>query len=139
MLSVTINIIINNTFKGVIASLIGGVVVPPFNILLKNVSFSSFFVPLDARRIRSLTRTGTTKVPIVTCKTFLGAMLRFLVVTFTVFVIVGRLGHFLPGPRPTPRPQLYPFYHRPVTSSTAHYPRYADRLPTAVSRGWPGR
>lgn len=132
IISVTINIIVNNTFKGVVSSLIRGIVVPPVKVVVNNISFSGQFVGLKGAPITALTRTGRVGIPIVTCKRFFGAVVSFLVVTFIVFLIVHRVGETFPGRRTTPT-HAYRFYGRPVTSSTAHYPRYATILSRA---GW---
>lgn len=69
------------------------------------------------------------------CNAFVNATLSFLVVTFVVFLFVGKVGILergASGPRrrrgSTPAAGVYPCYGDRVSVSTAEYPGYASIL-----------
>lgn len=118
ILSVTINIIVNNTFATVIATLIRSVVGPLVNLFF-GTSFSSIIVNLNNSDV------GVNR--------FIGSVVGFLVITFMLFIIVGFIGSLRGGPRRPTRPRrpaagIYPCYRDRVSVGTIHYPRYASGL-----------
>lgn len=100
IVSVTINVVVNNTFNGVMSSIINSVVVPTVNLLVKNMGFASLGVMLGRTMVSN---SGIISPTIsVGCKGFLRIAFSFVVVTFSVFVLMGKVGTLGGGGRRTP-------------------------------------
>lgn len=130
ILSLTINIVVNTTFRTVMASLADSVVSPVLNVF-NNIGFSRFRIAV-----------GNTAV---VCNGFVATMVGFLVVTFMVFLVMGLIGGIVSlnggaRSRRTPAAGGYPFYFDSVSVGTAGYPRYATSVVSlargASSGGW---
>lgn len=96
IVSLTINIVVNNTFTAVAASLIRSVVVPVITFVFNNrVGFGGVFLVLNStpRNVTVACSTlGRTNIPMLTCNDFVAILVGFLVLTFVVFVVIGVIG-----------------------------------------------
>lgn len=120
VVSVTINVVVNNTFADIIASLASGFVGPLLGFVANTTGCAN---------------TSVTDFTSSFVSTFIG----FVVVTFILFYLLGivgglarvnRRGRRIPT---TPAAGRYPCYYDRVSVGTAHYPRYASILRRGTS------
>ncbi|MBN1301191.1 MAG: large conductance mechanosensitive channel protein MscL [Melioribacteraceae bacterium] len=106
VIDMAVGIIIGAAFGTIVKSLVADVIMPPVGLLLGNVDFSNLFVVL---------KEGTVPGPYETLKaaqdagavslnygTFLNTIISFLIVAFSVFILIKNVNRFKKEEAPKP-------------------------------------
>lgn len=88
-----VGIIIGAAFGKVVSTLVSDVLMPPIGLLIGGVDFSALSIPVKA---------ATDGHPEVTIKygIFIEAIIDFLIITFTVFMVIKAFNRLRGGPQP---------------------------------------
>ncbi len=91
VVDMAVGIIIGTAFGGIVNSLVNDVLMPPLGMLIGMVDFSHLAITLHEK---------TGDFPAVTLKygVFLNAIINFLIVTFSIFMLVRQMNRLLPPP-----------------------------------------
>jgi large conductance mechanosensitive channel len=83
-------VIIGAAFGKIVTTLVEGVIMPPFGLLLNRVDFASLFWTLDTSKgvPQSLAEAKTKGIPVVTYGQLVNDVIAFLIVAFVVFLLV---------------------------------------------------
>ncbi len=106
MIDMAVGIVIGAAFSGIVSSLVDDVIMPPIGLLLGNVDFSELFVVL---------KQGVPPGPYATvdlAKTagavtwnlglFVNALVKFLIIAFSLFIVVKGINRLRQKPAPKP-------------------------------------
>lgn len=88
VLDMAVGIIIGAAFGKIVSSLVEDVIMPPIGLLLGKVDFGSLFVSLNGQPYKSLAEAKAAGAPTLNYGLFLNNILSFLIVAFTVFLLV---------------------------------------------------
>ncbi len=90
VMDLAIGVVIGAAFGRIVTSLVEGVIMPPFGLVLGRIDFSSLFYVLDASKgiPVSLGDAKAKGVPVIAYGQFINDIIAFLIVAFAVFLLV---------------------------------------------------
>src|SRR3990172_5295604 len=88
MLDMAIVIIFRPPFGKIIASAVNDIIMPPIGLILGWVDFSNLFIDLSGQSYRTLQQAKEAGAPTLNYGLFINTALDFLIVAFTIFIVV---------------------------------------------------
>jgi large conductance mechanosensitive channel len=104
-IDLAVGVIIGAAFGKIVTTLVEGVLMPPFGLLLGRVDFSSLFQVLDNSKglPASLAEAKAQGIPVIAYGQLLNDVIGFLIVALAVFVLVKQVNRIKSGlDRPAP-------------------------------------
>jgi len=88
VVDLAVGIIIGAAFNSIVQSLVNDIIMPPIGFLIGDVDFREFFINLSSDRYETLAEAQAAGVATINYGLFINALVSFLVVAFSVFVLV---------------------------------------------------
>ena len=90
VIDLAVGVIIGAAFGKIVTTLVEGVIMPPFGLVLNRVDFASLFWALDSSKgvPQSLADAKTKGIPVVAYGQLVNDVISFLIVAFVVFLLV---------------------------------------------------
>ena len=90
VIDLAVGVIIGAAFGKIVTTLVEGVIMPPFGLLLNRVDFGSLFFTLDSSKgvPQSLADAKAKGIPVVAYGQLINDVIGFLIVAFVVFLLV---------------------------------------------------
>ena len=123
VLDLAVGVIIGAAFGKVVSSLVDDVIMPPIGRSVGHVDFSNLFINLSDTHFDTLAEAKKAGVPTLNYGTFLNTVISFLIVAFTVFLLVRSVNKWLPKP-PVP----------PAPATTKECPQCAMSIPVSAKK-----
>lgn len=104
VIDMAVGIIIGAAFGTIVKSLVDDVIMPPIGLLLGNVDFSNLFLVLKEGKVASpyvnLAAAKTAGAVTINIGLFVNTIISFLIVAFSVFLIIKNVNRFKKAPPP---------------------------------------
>jgi large conductance mechanosensitive channel len=104
VIDMAIGIIIGAAFGTIIKSLVDDVLMPPIGLLLGNVDFSNLFMTIKEGKVAapypSLAAAKAAAAVTVNIGVFINTIISFLIVAFSVFLVIKNVNRFKKEPQP---------------------------------------
>ena len=113
----------------VVGGAFGKIVTPPIGVLLGGIDFSDFFIPLSTQHVGSLAEAKAAGIPVIAYGAFLNTVLEFLIIAFSIFIVIRQLNRLLPKPEPAAEPRLCPYCRQPIADDATRCPHCTSELP----------
>lgn len=110
VIDLAVGVVIGAAFGRIVTSLVEGIIMPPFGLVLGRIDFSSLFYVLDASKgvPMSIADAKTKGIPVIAYGQFINEIIAFLIVAFAIFLLVKQVNrikssvdHAAPGAAPT--------------------------------------
>jgi len=106
VIDLAVGVIIGAAFGKIVTTLVEGVIMPPFGLMLSRVDFASLFWTLDTAKgvPQSLADAKAKGIPVIAYGQLINDFIAFLIIAFVVFLIVkqvNRLREAQAAPAPT--------------------------------------
>lgn len=102
-LDLAIGIIIGASFGAIVSSLVDDIIMPPIGLLLGGVDFSQLFVVLDGEgRFNTIQQAKEAGAVTWNIGLFINAVIKFVIVTFAVFLLVKAINKVVRKQPPKP-------------------------------------
>ena len=88
VVDMAVGIIIGAAFGRIVTSLVNDVIMPPIGLLMGNLDFSSLFINLSETDYSSLAAAEEAGAPIIKYGLFINNVLDFVIVAFTIFLVI---------------------------------------------------
>ncbi|HXG88498.1 MAG TPA: large conductance mechanosensitive channel protein MscL [Vicinamibacterales bacterium] len=120
VLDLAVAVVIGAAFARIVATFVDGVLMPPLGMLLGGVDFTSLFVVLDHSKGTplSLAQAKQAGIPVIAYGALINDFINFLIVAFSVFLIVRQVNH----------------YRAPIAVTTMPCPRCLTAIPLGATR-----
>ncbi len=105
VIDMAVGIIIGGAFGKIVTSLVNDVIMPPIGLILGKVDFSNLFISLTGQPFVSLKEAQAAGVPTLNYGIFINAIINFLIVAFTIFLLIKQINR-LQKPAPPPPPPV---------------------------------
>ena len=120
VLDLAIGVIIGAAFGKIVASLVDDVLMPPLGRLLGKVDFSNLFINLGDKTFDTLAAAKAAGAPTLNYGNFINTIINFLIVAFSIFLMVRSINHWMPKP--------------PAPVTTKDCPQCAMPIPVAAKK-----
>ena len=124
VIDMAVGIIIGAAFGTIIKSLVDDVLMPPIGLLLGNVDFSNFFLVIKEGKVAgpyaSLAAAKAAGAVSVNIGVFINTIISFLIVAFSVFLVIKNVNRFKkipPPPDPTTKECPFCFTSIPIKAT----------------------
>ena len=101
VVDLAVGVIIGAAFGKITSSLVADVIMPPIGLVLGKVDFSNLFFDLSGHGYPNMAAAKAAGAPTINYGTFINTVIDFLIIAFSVFLLVQWVTKFLPKP-PTP-------------------------------------
>ena len=96
VVDLAVGVIIGAAFGKITSSLVSDVIMPPIGLVLGKVDFSNLFIDLSGKDYASLAAAKAAGAPTINYGVFVNAVIDFLIIAFTVFLIVQAVQKLMP-------------------------------------------
>lgn len=107
VIDLAVGVIIGGAFGKIVTSIVNDIVMPPIGWLLGQVRFDNLFISLNGVPYATLADAKSSNAPTLNYGLFLNTVLDFLIVAFTIFLVVrqiNKLRKFREKEAPAPEP-----------------------------------
>lgn len=105
VIDLAVAVVIGAAFGKVVSSFTDDLLMPPIGLLLGKVDFSNLFFALDGKEYASLAAARAAGAPVFAYGSFLNTVVNFLIIGFTIFLLVKQVNRLkAPAPAPAPPP-----------------------------------
>lgn len=106
VVDLAVGVIIGASFGSIVKSLVDDIIMPPIGFILGNVDFTNLFIVIKPGNVPGpyLTLADASKTGAIIIKygSFINTIVSFLIVAFTVFLVIKQLNRFKKEDAPPP-------------------------------------
>ena len=97
VVDLAVGVIIGAAFTGIVNSLVTDIIMPPIGVILGGIDFSDFFLPLslNAQHVNTIQAAKAAGIATLNYGLFLNAVIKFLIVAFSVFLMIRGLNKLM--------------------------------------------
>jgi len=100
VLDLAVGVILGAAFGKIIASLVDDVLMPPLGKLLGKVDFSNLFINLGDKAYDTVAAAKAAGAPTLNYGNFINTIINFVIVAFSIFLLVRSVNRWMPKPLP---------------------------------------
>jgi large conductance mechanosensitive channel len=135
VIDLAVGVVIGAAFGRIVTSLVEGVIMPPFGLVLGRIDFSSLFYILDASKgvPMSLADAKTKGIPVIAYGQFVNEIIAFLIVAFAVFLVVKQVNRIKsavdrPSPAAAPTTKECPYCASTISIKATRCPNCTSTI-----------
>ena len=123
VLDLAVGVILGAAFGKIVSSLVDDMLMPPLGKVLGKVDFSNLFINLSDKSFDTVAAAKAAGMPTLNYGNFINTIINFVIVAFSIFLLVRSVNRWLPKP-PVPPPPV----------STKDCPQCAMPIPLAAKK-----
>jgi len=123
VLDLAVGVILGAAFGKIVSSLVDDMLMPPLGKVLGKVDFSNLFINLSDKSFDTVAAAKAAGMPTLNYGNFINTIINFVIVAFSIFLLVRSVNRLLPKP-PMPPPPV----------STKNFPQCAMPIPLAAKK-----
>jgi large conductance mechanosensitive channel len=138
VIDLAVGVVIGAAFGRIVTSLVEGVIMPPFGLVLGRIDFASLFYVLDESKGMplSLADAKAKGIPVIAYGQFLNDVIAFLIVAFAVFLLIKQVNRIKsavdrPGPAAAPTTKECPFCASTISIKATRCPNCTSTVQTS--------
>lgn len=94
VVDLAVGVIIGAAFGAIVSSLVSDIIMPPIGWVMGGVDFSNYYVNLSGTTYASLAEAQKAGAPTINYGVFLNKVINFLIVSFSIFMVVKQINRF---------------------------------------------
>ena len=98
-IDLAVGVVVGAAFGKIVNSLVNDMIMPVVGLALGRVDFKQLFVALDGNSYVNLAAAQEAKAPVLAYGVFINSIVEFLIVAFSIFLIVRQINKWR-GPKP---------------------------------------
>ena len=134
VIDMAVGIIIGAAFGTIIKSLVDDVLMPPIGLLLGNVDFANLFMVIKEGKVASpyasIAAAKAAGAITVNIGVFINTIISFLIVAFSVFLVIKNVNRFKKEPPPDPTTKDCPLCFTAIPVKAIRCPHCTSELKT---------
>ena len=83
---------------------------------------------VNGKDYASLKAAADAGAPVLSYGLFINTVINFLIIAFSVFIVIKQINRFRPKPAPEPEPRLCPFCRQPIADDATRCPHCTSEL-----------
>lgn len=102
VVDMAVGVVVGAAFSKITSSLVDNIIMPPLGVLMGGVDFSNLFINLSDVPVKTLAEAQAANVPVIAYGSFLNAVIDFLIIAFSVFIVMRQINRFFPKKEEAP-------------------------------------
>lgn len=94
VIDLAVAVVIGGAFGKIVTSLVNDIIMPPLGLILGKVDFSELYINLGVKHYSSLSQAKEAGAPTINYGVFLNNILQFLIIAFSIFIVIKQLDRF---------------------------------------------
>lgn len=133
VIDLAVGIIVGAAFNGVVNSLVKDILMPPIGLLLGKVDFFNLYLNLSGVSYPSLAKAQEAGAPTINYGLFINSVISFVVISFTVFLLVQQVNRLREKPAPPAvNTKECPYCISVIALKASRCPHCTSELPAAA-------
>jgi large conductance mechanosensitive channel len=108
VVDLAVGIIIGAAFTAIVNSLVSDIIMPPIGVILGGIDFSNIFITLTKGSYPTLAEAQKAGAATLNIGLFVNAIIKFLIVSWAVFILVKQVNRFHEKEAPPAAPPVTP-------------------------------
>lgn len=128
-----VGVIIGAAFGKIVTSLVNDILMPPLGLLTGKMDFSNLFINLSGIPVETVAKAKAAGIPTINYGLFLNNIIDFMLVAFSVFLLIKQLNRLRrPEAPPPPSTRPCPFCLSPIPLAASRCPQCTSALEPAA-------
>ncbi|KGL40028.1 mechanosensitive ion channel protein MscL [Listeria newyorkensis] len=127
-LGMAIGIVIGAAFTSIVNSLVNDIIMPPLGLLVGNVDFTNLFISLNGTHYDTLKAAQTAGAPTINYGLFVNNVISFLIIAFSVFLIIKVVTKYIPLEPKKPATKECPYCLSAIPEKASKCPQCTSDL-----------
>lgn len=127
-LGMAIGIVIGAAFTSIVNSLVNDIIMPPLGLLIGNVDFTNLFISLNGTHYDTLKAAQTAGAPTINYGLFVNNVISFLIIAFSVFLIIKVVTKYIPLEPKKPATKECPYCLSAIPEKASKCPKCTSDL-----------
>lgn len=129
MLDLAIGVIIGGAFGKIITSIVNDIIMPLLSLLTGRIDFTNLFYALNGKYYEKLADAQADKAATLNYGLFITSVIDFLIVAFTIFIVVKQLNRFKKKEAPVaPKVKECPYCKTNISIEATRCPNCTSQL-----------
>lgn len=94
-IALAVGVILGNSFKGIIDSLVNDIIMPPIGYITAKIDFTDLYIALGSNKYDNIKKAQEAGAVVISYGKFLNQLIIFLVTSFVLFIFVYKLIQFI--------------------------------------------
>ena len=124
VVDMAVGVVVGAAFSKITSSLVDNIIMPPLGVLMGGVDFSNLFINLSDVPVKTLAEAQAAY------GSFLNAVIDFLIIAFSVFIVMRQINRFFPKKEEAPAkaPRLCPYCREAIADDATRCPHCTAQL-----------
>ena len=103
VVDLAVGVVIGGAFGKIVTGVVTHVITPVIGCLTGGTDFSHLFINLGKKEVATLAEAQANNVPVIAYGVLINTVIEFLIIAFSVFVVVRQINRMMPAPPPAGR------------------------------------
>lgn len=135
VLDMAIGIVLGVAFGRIVTSFVEDILMPPLGLLLGHVDATNLFFSLTGKHFDTLAAAKAAGAPTLNYGVFLNTVFNFVIVAFSIFLLIRQVNRFRRQAAPAPAARECPFCCSTIPANALRCPHCTSELKAAAASG----
>lgn len=94
VIDLAVGVVVGGAFGKIVTSLVNDMIMPIMGVIIGNVDFTNLFITLNGMDYASLSEAQAAGAPTINYGIFINTVLEFLIISFSIFIVLKQLNKF---------------------------------------------
>jgi large conductance mechanosensitive channel len=100
VVDLAVGVVIGGAFGRIVTSFVDDIIMPLLGLLIGGMDFTNLFISLDGNKYASLAEAQNAVAPTLNYGLFIGTIVDFLIIAFSIFIVIKQLNKFKKNEEP---------------------------------------
>lgn len=128
VVDLAVGVVIGGAFGKIVTGVVTHVITPVIGCLTGGTDFSHLFINLGKKEVATLAEAQANNVPVIAYGVLINTVIEFLIIAFSVFVVVRQINRMMPAPPPAVDPRRCPHCREVIADDATRCPHCTSVL-----------
>lgn len=128
VVDLAVGVVIGGAFGKIVNGIVGNIISPIMGWLTGGKNFSNLFISLGSKPVETLAEAQAANVPVIAYGALIDTVIEFLIIAFSLFVVVKQINRLMPVPPPTAEPRRCPHCREVIADDATRCPHCTAEL-----------
>lgn len=123
-----VGVVIGAAFSKIVSCVVTNIITPIIGCLIGGTDFSNLFINLGTKPVATLAEAHAHNVPVVAYGLLINTIIEFIIIAFSVFVVMRQINRMMPAPKPPAEARRCPYCHEIIADEATRCPHCTSEL-----------